>query len=92
MEQKFWAALRNRQLDGFKFRRQATIGPFVVDFLCIERRLIIELDGGQHDEGKDAARSAWLQAKGYRLLRIWNHEAIENFDGVMEAIRLVLIE
>ncbi|KAA9019166.1 MULTISPECIES: endonuclease domain-containing protein [Sphingobium] len=92
VEQKFWAALRNRQLDGFKFRRQATIGPFIVDFLCVERRLIIELDGGQHNEDRDLARSTLLLAKGYRLLRIWNHDAIENFDGAIEAIRLALIQ
>ena len=92
VEQKFWMVLRNRQLDGFKFRRQTTIGPFIVDFLCVERRLIIELDGGQHDEDRDVARSKWLQAQGYRLLRIWNHEATENFDGAIEAVRLALIQ
>jgi very-short-patch-repair endonuclease len=90
VERKLWAALRNRQLDGFKFRRQATLGHFVVDFLCVEKRLIVELDGGQHGEEHDAVRSSWLEAEGYRILRIWNHEVGENFDGVVEAIRLAL--
>ena len=91
VEQKLWAALRNRQLEGFKFRRQACVGPFIVDFLCVEAKLIVELDGSQHDDAKDAGRTTWLEARGYRLLRIWNHEMVENFDGVIEAIRRALI-
>ena len=89
-ERQVWAAVRNRQIDGFKFRRQATIAPYIVDFLCIERMLIVELDGGQHNEARDAARTVWLEAKGYRFLRVWNHEVVENFDGVIEAVRLAL--
>jgi very-short-patch-repair endonuclease len=91
VERKLWAVLRNRQLDGLKFRRQATIGPFIVDFLCVEARLIVELDGGQHSEARDAARTSWLGTQDYRIVRFWNHEVIENFDGVVEAIRLALI-
>jgi very-short-patch-repair endonuclease len=60
VERKLWASLRNRQLSGFKFRRQATVGPFIVDFLCVEAVLVIELDGGQHDEEREAARTAFL--------------------------------
>ncbi|WP_235955029.1 endonuclease domain-containing protein [Sphingobium psychrophilum] len=88
VEHKLWTVLRNRQLEGFKFRRQASIGPFIVDFLCVETMLIIELDGGQHSEEKDAARTLSLKARGYSILRIWNHEVLANFDGVVEAIRL----
>jgi very-short-patch-repair endonuclease len=90
VEQKVWAALRNRQLLGWKFRRQATIGPFVVDFLCVEAALVVELDGGQHDEDADAGRTAYLESKGLRVIRFWNHEVLENFEGVIEAIGLAL--
>ncbi|WP_336974970.1 endonuclease domain-containing protein [Sphingobium aromaticiconvertens] len=86
-----WAALRNRQLEGFKFRRQTTIGSFVVDFLCVEASLVIELDGGQHDEERDKGRTAFLEARGLTVMRFWNHDAQSNFDGVVEAIRLALL-
>ena len=92
VERRLWHALRNRQLEDFKFRRQATIGRYVVDFLCIEAKLIVELDGGQHDVDADAARTAFLEAAGYHVLRFWNVDVVENFDGVMEAIRLVLLD
>ncbi|MBT2186720.1 endonuclease domain-containing protein [Sphingobium nicotianae] len=92
VEQRLWQALRARQLIGHKFRRQAMVGPFVVDFLCIEARLVVELDGGQHDGERDASRTAFLEAKGYRVLRFWNHEIVENFDGVVEAIAAALGE
>ncbi|MBT2188161.1 endonuclease domain-containing protein [Sphingobium nicotianae] len=92
VEQRLWQALRARQLMGFKVRRQATIGPFIVDFLCIEARLVVELDGGQHDGERDSSRTDFLQAKGYRVLRFWNHEVVENFDGVTEAIAAALGE
>jgi very-short-patch-repair endonuclease len=65
VEQAMWQALRNRQLGGFKFRRQATVGRYVVDFLCAERKLIVEFDGGQHDELVDASRTQFLEASGY---------------------------
>lgn len=89
-EKMVWRALRNRQLDGYKFRRQATIGPFVVDFLCAEHGLIVELDGGQHNEDADRGRTAYLEAAGYHICRFWNHEVIENLEGVAESIRLHL--
>lgn len=91
-ERMLWAVLRNRQLDGAKFRRQATIGPYVVDFLCIEASLVIELDGGQHDETRDGRRTEFLEARGLAVTRFWNHEVIENLDGVAEAIRLALLK
>ena len=81
-----------RQLGGFKFRRQATVGPYVADFLCIDARLIVELDGGQHSEERDRARTAWLECAGYRVIRFWNTDVIENEDGVLEAILNALEE
>jgi len=86
VEQRFWLAVRDRRLAGVKFRRQATIGPYVVDFLCIERRLIVELDGGQHEPTTDAHRTCFLEARGYRMLRFWNNDVVENFDGVLQAV------
>lgn len=68
-ERMLWSILRNRQLDGFKFRRQATIDPFVVDFLCVEAALAVELDGGQHDEDRDRRRTVYLEARGLHILR-----------------------
>ena len=65
-------AARNRRRDGFKIRRQATIGPFIVDFLCIEAMSVIELDGGQHEVDGDARRTSFLEDRGYRILRFWN--------------------
>ena len=90
VENAIWQATRNRQCDGFKFRCQATIGAFVVDFLCVEARLIVELDGGQHNEATDSSRTRFLEARGYRVLRFWNGDVVENRDGVLEAIRLAL--
>ncbi len=86
VEQRFWLAVRDRRLAGMKFRRQATIGPYVVDFLCIEKRLIVELDGGQHDEIVDANRTRFLEERGYRVLRFWNNDVVENFDGVLQTV------
>jgi very-short-patch-repair endonuclease len=85
-EKRVWQILRNRQLAGMKFRRQATLGRYVVDFLCVEARLVIELDGGQHDPATDAPRTRWLEANGYRVMRFWNNEVIENLDGVADTI------
>jgi very-short-patch-repair endonuclease len=89
-ENKLWARLRNRQLEGAKFRRQHSIGPYIADFFCLEARLVIELDGGQHDEQTrreaDERRTRYLQAQGYTVLRFWNSEVSEDMDGVLEAI------
>jgi very-short-patch-repair endonuclease len=87
-ERKLWAALSGRQLGGFKFRRQHPIDRYFVDFACAERRLVVELDGGQHADqaSYDEARTAVLEACGWRVLRIWNDEVIENLDGVVIAI------
>jgi len=92
VERKLWFALRNRQLNGYKFRCQATIGPFVVDFLCIEAALIVELDGGQHSDAADASRTAFLTKRGYRIIRFWNNEVNDSFDGVLRTIADALTE
>lgn len=85
-EKRIWEHLRNRQLDDLRFRRQATIGPYVVDFLCFEAKLVVELDGGQHNEEADRARTTFLESEGYRVLRFWNHDALQNTEGVLETI------
>ena len=86
-EQRLWAALRDRRLEGFKFRRQREIGSFVVDFVCIEYRLVIEADGGQHAENpKDDLRTAWLEEHGWKVIRFWNNDILANLDGVLAAI------
>jgi len=92
-EQALWRHLRLRQLDGHKFRRQQPIGPYIVDLVCLERRLIIELDGGQHSSQiiSDAERSAWLETQGFRVLRFWNHEVLQNIEAVKERIREALL-
>lgn len=82
-----WFALRDRRLDGAKFRRQASIGPFVVDFLCVEASLIVELDGGQHDSARDAPRTLFLTERGYRVIRFWNNDVVENVEGVLTIIQ-----
>ncbi|MBA4011461.1 MAG: endonuclease domain-containing protein [Phenylobacterium sp.] len=83
-----WASLRNRQLGGWKWRRQVGVGPFIVDFLCIEAGLVIELDGGGHAERleQDALRTAMLGAHGLRVIRFWNHGVFESREGVCDAI------
>jgi very-short-patch-repair endonuclease len=88
VEQKFWYRLRNRQLSGCKFRRQHGIGQYIVDFVCTEAMLIIELDGGQHADQAiyDERRSLFLQAMGYRVLRFWNNDALTNIESVLEVI------
>ena len=82
-----WTRIRSRQLGGFKFVRQEAIDRYYVDFSCRERRLIIELDGGQHSENPDdRQRDSELGALGYRVIRIWNCDVIENLDGVLQTL------
>jgi very-short-patch-repair endonuclease len=87
-EVKLWLRLNNRQLGGHKFRKQVPIAPYIVDFACLELKLIVEADGGQHDENraKDEKRTAYLEAKGYRVLRFGNTDVLRNIDGVVEVI------
>ncbi len=89
-EKKLWSILRNRQINGFRFRRQVEIDGYIADFLCPERRLIIEVDGGQHTPEKDARRTAFLESQGFRILRLWNNDVLQNLDGVWTTIQEVL--
>ncbi|QSA98946.1 endonuclease domain-containing protein [Methylococcus sp. EFPC2] len=91
-ERKLWRALRGQQIGGFRFRRQHVLGAYIVDFVCLEARLIIELDGSQHAERAryDDVRTAWLGKQGYRLIRFWNHEVLCSLDGVLTSITQAL--
>ena len=89
-ERKLWSVLRSRQLNGFKFRKQVEIDGYVVDFLCAERRLIIEVDGGQHSPERDARRTAYLESQDFRVIRFWNNDVLENLDGVWTIIEQAL--
>ena len=84
-ERLLWSRIRSRQL-GAKFVRQFPIGPHIADFACRSAHLVIELDGGQHKEETDAPRTATIEAYGYRVIRFWNNEVIENLEGVLAAI------
>jgi very-short-patch-repair endonuclease len=91
-ERRLWARLRSNQLFGFKFRRQYPIAVFIVDFCCFERRLVVELDGGQHATRTEAdqKRTNVLLSRGYHVLRFWDSEVLENIDGVLEQISQAL--
>jgi very-short-patch-repair endonuclease len=93
-ERLLWKHLRNRQLVGCKFRRQHPIGPFIADFVCIEKRIIIEVDGSQHiaECEKDTKRSDYLKEKGFRVLRFWNNEVLQENEAVLNAIILTVSE
>jgi very-short-patch-repair endonuclease len=87
-ERRLWYLLRRKQLDGFRFRRQQPIGHYIIDFICLKERLVIELDGASHVEtqGHDEVRTAWLQAKGFHVLRFWNNDVLGNQEAVIEKI------
>jgi len=91
-EQHLWRYLRSRRIESFKFRRQQPIGKYVVDFVNLEKKVVIELDGGQHalDRG-DKIRDEWLSAEGYKVLRFWDNEVFSNLEGVLETIRSALL-
>ena len=91
-ERLLWRHLRNRELGGWKFRRQYPVGPFIVDFICVEKNLVIEVDGGQHAENEelDIQRSAYLNKMGYRVLRFWNNEVLQETEAVLTAIFAIL--
>ena len=92
-ESALWYRTRSRQINGFKFVRQEPIGPYTVDLICRERRLSIEVDGGQHaDSSDDAFRDKWLVAHNYRVLRFWNNDVLGNMAGVLETIATALAE
>ncbi len=87
-ERLLWMHLRYRQMGGHKFRRQQPIGTFIVDFVCFEKKLIIELDGGQHSQqvDYDTTRTEWLESKGFRVLRFWNNQVMQETDAVKSVI------
>ncbi len=95
-ERRLWQGLRREQVAGFRFRRQVILGGFIADFTCFEARMVVEVDGATHsmDEeiARDAARSAALMAQGFDVLRFTNDDVYRNLDGVLETIRLRLME
>jgi very-short-patch-repair endonuclease len=89
-EHRLWQYLRNRQVEGAKFRCQQPVAGRVADFVCEQARLIIGLDGGQHTPGQDALRTRTIEAAGYTIIRFWNHDVLQNTEGVVEEIRAAL--
>ena len=91
-ETLLWSKIRSRQLEGIKFRRQQPIENYIVDFVCFEKRIIIELDGGQHanQKQKDQQRDNRLTADGFTVLRFWNNDVLEKIDAVLEIIRRIV--
>ena len=87
-ERTLWRLLRDRQLASHKFRRQSPIGPYIVDFVCFDQKIIVEVDGGQHQDRlhQDQSRSEWLESQGFTALRFWNNEVMGNQDGVAHLI------
>ena len=87
-ERALWARIRRRQILDCKFRRQQPLGDYIVDFVCLEKKLIIELDGGQHTEQEeyDSRRTHWLEEQGFRVLRFWNHDVFKETEAVVQAI------
>lgn len=87
-EKLLWNHLRAKQIEGLKFRRQQPIGRHIVDFVCLEKKILIEVDGGQHaEETRDKQRDNWLSKEGFKVLRFWNNEVLQNLEGVLEVIR-----
>ncbi len=95
-EKALWAKLRTKQISGVKFRRQQPIGPYIADFVSFEKKLIIEVDGGQHNENEnhesDETRSKWLKSQGFQIIRFWNNDVLKNMEGVLESINEVVSE
>ncbi len=89
-ERKLWRALSGRKVSGLRFRRQHPIGPFIADFVCLERQLVVEVDGSQHALGDqieyDIRRTEWLKAEGYRVIRFWSNDVMQSLDGVVQSI------
>jgi very-short-patch-repair endonuclease len=86
-ERRLWYGLRGRQMNGAKFKRQQPCGHYVLDFVCLESKLVVEVDGGQHlDSVHDQIRDAWLRAQGFRVLRFWNDDVLLRTDAVLQEI------
>ncbi|HEU4345202.1 MAG TPA: DUF559 domain-containing protein, partial [Candidatus Binatia bacterium] len=81
-ERALWSQIRFWQLEGYKFRRQQPLGPYIVDFVCLEKRVVVEVDGGQHSNQVDAERDGWLKDQGFIVLRFWNNEVLNEIDAV----------
>ena len=94
-ERRLWNLLRNRQFNNLKFKRQQPIGEYIVDFVCKEEKIIIEIDGGQHNTIEnnqlDKERTDFLQSLGYKVIRFWNNEIYENIDGIWERLHEEII-
>ena len=92
-ERKLWSIIKNRQFFEYRFRRQFPIGQYIVDFICREKKIIIEIDGGQHNEQQnikyDNKRTEYLNSEGYKVVRFWNNEIDNNIEGVYERLKLV---
>ena len=93
-EQCLWRRINRRQIDGAKFRRQQPIGQYIVDFVCFERQIILEIDGGHHalQHAKDEQRSRWLETQGFCILRFWNNEVLAETEAVVQAIYQLVIQ
>ena len=91
-ERNLWKYLRDRRLEGYKFRRQRPLGRYIVDLICLEEKLIVEVDGGQHSGQQmyDSERDEWLESQGYRVLRLWNNQVLNEIEAVKEAILATL--
>jgi len=91
-ERLLWRHLRNRELGGWKFKRQYPVGPYIVDFICVDKNVVIEVDGAQHAENEDSDlhRSAFLNKMGYRVFRLWNNQVLQETEAVLEAIFAIL--
>ncbi len=91
-ELSLWMRLRAEQIRGYRFRRQVPIGPYVADFACLKAHLVIEVDGGQHAQGqeRDDRRTAWLESRGFRVLRFWDNDVLQHTTGVLETIHAAL--
>jgi len=90
-EKFLWGHVRGKQLEGFKFRRQEPIGNYVADFVCYEKRVIVEVDGSQHCSEKDHERDRWFEGQGFKVIRFWNNEVLKNTEGVWEVIRKTML-
>ena len=90
IENEFWQQVRDRKLGGFKFKRQVLIGPYIADFVCADKKMIVELDGPLHDAAYDARRDAYLEKQGYRVMRFKNEDAGWDFVAVLVTVREAL--
>jgi len=85
-ERKLWSRLRSRQFENLKFRRQQPIGKYIVDFVSLEKKIVVEVDGGQHNDLRnienDKQRTKWLESEGFKVIRFWNNDVLQNIDGI----------